>query len=101
MYAAQLPRYTQLFPRRNILVLQFDDLMMRERTADYVGRILSFFGLPARPELSKLPEDNQWDYARKVKLPLCSTREKLLEVFSGWNEALSAVAVCKCLGLED
>lgn len=88
MYVAQITRYSKVFPRQHILVLNFADMVAPDKSADFIARTLKFFGLPAMPELTSYPEENVHDYDGKVHLPDCETRDAMMQIFGDWNSQL-------------
>lgn len=88
MYAAQLPRYSRVFPRSHIMVLQFDTMLSNQD--DSIQRILGFYGFPAKSltTLKVFPTENHQDFIGKVEAPACETQLKLRGIFNFWNKLL-------------
>merc|ERR1719201_3187154 len=70
-----------------MMVLAFSDLV-GDSQADLMQRVIMFFGLPPRPGLTLLPQNNEWEFDGKLMVPSCMTRDFLQKVYEDWNQRL-------------
>ena len=88
LYAKYLAKWFKLFPRNQILILSYDEIL--ENPARTRWRVEQFIGqdFPLDNEGHNWQRKNANDYAEKVKHPLCSTQRNLEEVFIPQNQQL-------------
>ena len=82
-YAGPLRRLFAAYPRRQVLVLRFEDLVTQPARA--LGEVHDFLGLPALDRGAVLPERNRGDYDA-APVPSRLERE-----FRGWEDEVAEV----------
>jgi hypothetical protein len=82
LYAEQLERWYDAYPREQVLVLTTDEL--GERTAETYARVLEFLGV-AQHDLGDYPRIFSRDYASMSP----ATRDRLAAVYAGPNRRLA------------
>ena len=86
-YAHNLKRWLEVFQRKQILVLNFDQLINPKN--DLINVVAQHYGLEAFPSSARLPKDNtaSQDPTMHTEL-LCSTLERLEEYYASSTEEL-------------
>ena len=90
MYARQLKRWFQVFDRRQILLLSFDELKTNQ--TKFLQRLHDFLELPVSQPLT-IPHKNQKGNKQEtVMIPVsCDTQHKMSKVFQPFNADLYAL----------
>ncbi len=83
-YAEQLERWLSLYPREQLLVLRFEDLV--KQPLDVLNRTLGWLGLPPMAD-AKLEPRNTRNYPPMKP----ETAERLKAYFEPWNRRLEAL----------
>ena len=87
IYASQLHRWTTFFDRKQLLVLEYEDL--KNHNHAYVRKIMEFFGLRFKPgETGTLGDENAHNVEGKVERISCRVRSQMTHAFQPWNDEL-------------
>jgi hypothetical protein len=88
MDAAHLERWTRVWPRRQLLVLQFEHLVLS--FPDALRRLRNFYGLPqTTAHVASLPRVNARKSTCKLSSIPCGVRRTLQTMYAPWNDALN------------
>ena len=86
-YAHFLAKWFRLFPRKNILVLSYDEV--KANPTKVLWRIRTFLGLSAAStDPNPLRQLNTQNSSAKVLLPSCDVQKTLADVFESENQKL-------------
>ena len=83
LYGSLLERWFQLFDRKQILVLSFDEL--RTNATSFAQRVTQFLQIDTPLALPTGQESNK---SKKWADPPCAAQKPLADVFEPWNEKL-------------
>ena len=86
LYAPQIDYWSTIWPRKQLLVLDFDTLLNRK---DAISRVLTFAGVNSgRGHTPTIPHSNEKPSACKAALVECATLHAMAPLIAPWNEAL-------------
>lgn len=87
LYAKYLKTWFELFPRKNILILSYNEIQhdaakARERVELFLGRQ---FPIDNEKNMKNWQTHNANDYSGKVLKPVCKIQQELAEIFEPYN----------------